>query len=337
MSKWTQSELRRFLDTHSVQGYRVTTHLFGAGTIEKQIRPEKGGFIFYKVVADKPMPFKKFASEMDVSSTPMDLEGWVKKFVRGGMKRLEQGDVGFPAIAWDLRETLEKGGKVSPADSLFRELLDRGCLDVEQRVFCHTFSSDQVEILTPPKKGIGVEVEGARGSTAGAPWAGRVVSHSQKTGIVRIQLFAPVSFMKTPEALEPREVKKGDAFPETWIIGKGIAHMMEDQEGIVLPAGRYSEDGEEYLLESPIPLEEFEEVCRRYYPDEPLCLKQAMMMSVLPLYISEVTLRPLPEEKNLAEQILVDIGPIPEGEYEHIAWEEEEEEKEEEGEEREFA
>ncbi len=183
--------------------------------------------------------------------------------------------------------------------------------------FCHTFQSTDVVLQTPPQIGLGVEVYDHSDAKTG--WPGRISGYSKKKGIVFIEQFAPVPFMEVAEAVDPASIKKSHALPETWIIGKGTAHTMEDEDGVVLPAGRYSDDGETYLLESPIPLEEFDAVCKKYHPDQPLCLQQAMMLTTLPLFIAESTLRPLPEGTTAAD-VIVEIGPIPEGEYEHIVW-----------------
>ncbi len=311
MAKWDPKALKRFLETHSVEGYRVEVPFLGKGTIEKQIRPEKGGFIFYRVIADKSISFKSFVEELSVSNEPMTESQWREKFVKG--------TGGFPAIASDLLTILEEGGKVSQADAMFREMMDRGCIDLDQNVFCHTFPSDDVTLLMPPKKGTGVEVYDHSEGKSG--WPGRVRGFPKKGGIVLIEQFAPVSFMETPESMLPEAIRPDYALPETWMIGKGIAHALEDEEGVVLPAGKYSEDGEQYLLEAPVPLEELAEVCKKFHPDQPLCVQQSMMLTTLPLLLSEVTLRPLPEG-TMAADVLVEIGPIPEGEYEHIIWEE---------------
>ncbi len=311
MAKWNAAELAQFLENHSVSGYPVDAPIFGPGTIDKQIRPEKGGLIFYRVVADTPIPFKQFAEEMGVEVKPMDMAEWRERFVKG---------VGaFPAIASDLLEQLEAGGKVSVADSLFRELVDRGCIDIDQNVFCHTFLSTEVVLRTPPTTGLGVEVYDHADAKTG--WPGRIAGYHEQKGIVFIEQFAPAPFMEVAEAVDPTSIKKNHALPETWVIGKGTAHTMEDEEGVVLPAGRYADDGETYLLEGPILLDEFEAVCKRYHPDQPLCLHQAMMLTTLPLFLAEITLRPLPEGTTAAD-VIVEIGPIPEGEYEHITWEE---------------
>ena len=309
MAKWNAAELAQFLKNHSVVGYPVNVPIFGPGTIDKQIRPEKGGFIFYRVIADQPVPFKQFAEKMGVDTKPMDIAQWTDKFVKGAGS--------FPAIAADLLEQLEAGGKVSVADSLFQELIDRGCIDIDQNVYCHTFPSTEVVLRTPPTSRLGVEVYDHADAKTG--WPGRIVAYHKSKGIVFIEQFAPVPFMEVAEAVDPASIKKEHALPETWIIGRGTAHTMEDEEGVVLPAGRYSDDGETYLLEGPIPLEEFEEVCKKYHPDQPLCLQQAMMLTTLPLFVSEITLRPLPEGTTAAD-VIVEIGPIPEGEYGHIIW-----------------
>lgn len=311
MAKWNPQALKRLIETHSVVGYPVEVPIFGGGVIDKQIRPEKGGFIFYRVMADTPIPFKEFIEENDISDKPMTEEEWREKFVKGGGA--------FPAMQPDLMTRLEEGGKVSHSEVVFRELADRGCVDLDNKVFCHTFPSDDVALKGPPKKGMLVEVYDTNESKSG--WPGRVVGYSKKDGIVLVEQFYPISFLATPEALIPEAVKPSYALPETWIIGKGPAHVMEDEEGVVLPAGKYSEDGEEYHLEAPIPLEELKAVCERFYPDQPLCYQQSMMLTTLPLLLSEVTLRPFPEGTQAEDVVVEEIAAIPEGEYEHIEWE----------------
>ena len=197
MGKWDSGALARFLETHSVEGYPVEVPIFGAGTIDKQIRPELGGFIFYRVIADTPIKFDTFAKKLNVPSTPMTLKEWEDQFAYGSRT--------FPAMASDLRDRLDAGEKVSRTDVLFRELVDRGCIDVDQNVFCHTFPSDDVKLRTPPQNGLGVEVYDQGEGKAG--WPGRVVGYHPERGVVLVEQFAPVPFMQTPEAIDPQSIK----------------------------------------------------------------------------------------------------------------------------------
>jgi hypothetical protein len=290
MSSWDPEELKRLVEAHSVAGYHVAVPLFGHGVIEKQIRPEKGGFIFYKVVANKPVPFKVFAKDMGVSAKPMSISQWRERFVKGAGA--------FPAMAWDLRERLEQGGTVSQADVLFRELMDRGCVDIDQNVFCYTFPSKDVSI-EDPEPGQLVEVSEGHGA---AGWPGRFLGiHEHRQGIALVEQFSPVPYMRTPEALIPAAVKKEYALPITWVLAYGVANALQDA-GWGLPPGAWSENSEEYVLEKPIPLSRIETFC-----DDPAtwkklrqvksisCLQHAMMLHTLPLLADEISFGPLPE------------------------------------------
>ena len=74
MPKWNPQDLRRLVGEHTVVGYRVSVPVLGKSTIELQIRPERGGFVFYKVRADKAVSFKDFAEDMRVSAEPLSIQ-----------------------------------------------------------------------------------------------------------------------------------------------------------------------------------------------------------------------------------------------------------------------
>lgn len=288
MPNWNPEDLKRLVREHSVAGYRVSVPLFVTGVIELQIRPERGGFMFYKVRADEPVPFDRFVKLMGVSDKPMTMKEWRNKFVKG--------TASFPPIAPDLRERLETGEKVSHADAIFRDLVDRGCIDVDQNVFCYTFPSKDV-ILEEPEPGQLVEIDdGLPGVVLGFENVERA-----KDKLVLVQMFTPVPYLRTPEALLPAAVKRSYALPFTWTLGVDLVKAIEKTGG-KLPKGSWSENGEDYILDEPIPLLEIDAFC-----DDPMtwkkldqgksifCLQQAMMLHTLPLVRDEITLRPLPE------------------------------------------
>lgn len=315
MPKWNPSDLRRLVREHSVVGYKVSVPLFDEGMIEKQIRPERGGFIFYKIRAEKPISFDTFIKRMRVSTNPMTMKQWREKFVKG--------TASFPPISPDLRERLEAGEKVSHADAIFRDLVDRGCIDVDQNVFCYTFPAGDVSVQDP-QPGQLVEIDGG--------WAGVVLGFESveraKNKLILIQEFSPVPYLRTPEALLPAAVKKSYTLPLTWVLGVDLVKAIEKTGG-KLPPGEWSENREDYVLEQPIPLSEIEGFC-----DDPetweklgqgkniLCLQQAMMLHTLPLVRDEITLRPLPE--GTTDDVVASITEIEEMEAGDISWPEEE-------------
>jgi len=314
-SSWNPKELKRLVGEHLVSGYKVETPFFKRGTIELQIRPERGGFIFYKVVADEPVPFEAFARKINVSITPLSIKQWRERFVKG--------TASFPAMAWDLRERLEAGKKVSQADVLFRELMDRGCIDLDQNVFCYTFPANDVFIVDPQP---GQLVEVAEGRGPGG-WPGRFLGLDEN-GAALIEQFAPVSYMRTPESLLPEAVKADYALPMTDLLGKGLVHTLEDV-GETVPPGVWSEDGWEYTLETPILLDPIRRFCesrkaRAYMKANPgsgqvaQCIEQAMLLHTLPLIWNEISLRPFPEGES--DDVVVEIETPSDLEVEEISW-----------------
>lgn len=321
MSAWNPEELKRLIAEHSVVGYKVETPFFKRGTIKSQIRPQKGGFIFYNVVADKPIPFNEFARMAHLSTNPLSLKQW-----KGKVK----GTASFPAMAYELRERLEQGGKVSPADVDFQWMSDTGCIDIDQNVFCYTFRSEDVFIVDP-QPGQLVEVSEGRGPGG---WPGRFLGFED--GVAIVEQFAPVSYMRTPEALLPEAVKLDYALPVTQTLAKGLVHMLEDL-GATVPPGAWSEDEWEYELEAPIRLGTIQRFCesreaKAYMKanlgggeHSPQCLQQAMVLHTLPLVWEEVSFRPLPEG-TVAEDVVVSIAEINDPEAQHIVWPAEERE-----------
>ena len=316
MPKWNPADLTRLVREHSVVGYRVAVPLFISGEIERQIRPERGGFIFYKVRAEKPVPFEDFIKRMGVSPKPMTMKQWREKFVKG--------TASFPPIAPDLRERLEAGEKVSHADVIFRDLVDRGCIDIDQNVFCYTFPADDVRI-EEPVPGQLVEIDGGG-------WPGVVLGFEDveraKDKLILIQEFTPVPYLRTPEALLPAAVKKSYTLPFTWTLGVDLVKAIEKTGG-KLPPGSWSENREDYVLDQPIPLSEIEDFC-----EDPktwrklgqgkniLCLQQAMMLHTLPLVRDEISLRPLPEGTP-PENVVAEIAEIEGMEAGDVSWPEE--------------
>ena len=282
--------LREFLKDHTVAGYEVMVPIFGPAVIERQISTG-GGFVFYRVIADKPVPFVRLADEQGVSAEPMTLQQWRERFVGTSTKSL-------PPMAVDLREQLEAGERVSLRDVFFRELMDTGCLDIDQNVTCYSFDSRNVRVRAL-RKGMAVEVD----DDAGVGWAGKVVGLEGKT--VLLEQFAPVTFMRTPKSIDFSKIRKGFYSSEAWALGFGIMDGFEEH-GIKPPAGVLDEDEREYALREPMPIAEIERFCAQYYPDVKHCVYQAMTMFVIPINSQKADFLPLPEGRD-PEEYVVDL------------------------------
>lgn len=303
MPNWNPEDLKRLVSEHTVVGYKVAVPVLGKSTIELQIRPERGGFVFYKVRADKPIPFTRFVEDMRVSTKPLTIKGWRETFAKGSRS--------LPVMAYDLREQLEAGGTLSQADVLFRDLSDRGCMDLDQNVFCYTFPSSDV-FIDKPERGQLVEIWDIANGVAGWP---SVYLGKKGKYLGLFEQLSPAPYMRTPEALLPADVEKSYMMPVTWTLGYGLAHALEDV-GPGLPPGTWSEDKEDYVLDKPIPISVIERFCNDPRTWDKLrqgkndfCLQQAMMLHTLPLVMKEILLRPLPEGTP-PDDIVVDIGEI---------------------------
>lgn len=295
-------ELREFLKGHSVAGYPVVVPIFGVATIEEQITT--GPFVFYKVRAKKPVPFKDFAGALRQSAEPMTIDQWEQKYAgtRGGQWKGRM----FPAMAYDLRETLEKGGAVSEQDVLFRELLDKGCMDPDGKVFCYSFPSEEVE-LRALRRGMAVLVYDRKGGEGGAEnWAGRIVQLQKKKGVVLVESFIPVPYPQAPEAIDPPSIKPGFYSEDVWTLSTIDGGMVEafEQQRLALPPGKHDKAAPQYVLDAPMKVDYFKTFCKEHYPEEPDCLYSVLMLFILPIVVGEAIFRPLPEGRDPDEYII---------------------------------
>lgn len=294
--QWDSDEIKEFLKTHTVEGYRVTAPVFGPSRISKQVILGDGS-TYSVVYADTPVPFSKFAKAMGSDGEQMTLAQWEEAFAYGSHS--------MPTMAYDLREQLDAGKTVSRQDVLFRDLLDRGCMDVDQNVLCYTFNA-----MDTPIRGIkpGMAVQIMDRDTGEMGWPGRIIgieTHKSLGKVVLLEQFVPVPFMQTPDALLPEMIKKGYFSDQTWVLGYGIIDAFEEK-GMDIPPGERRERERDYVLDKPMPLSEIRKFCKANYPDASLCIQQAMIMYILPLVIKEVQFFPFPEGQNPSD-VVVDI------------------------------
>ncbi len=297
---WNAADLREFLIDHSVRGYEVTAPILGPGVIDHQERTG-GGFTYFKVIADNPMPFNEFADAMYVPADQMNLAEWEEKHMYGSRA--------FPIMAVELRERLEEqGGTVSRQDVLFAQLMATGCLDLDQRVVCYSFDSRETPIRVV-RKGQAVLVSDTETGLVG--WPGRVVGFDKSDDGVQyalIEQFAPMPFMMGPEATLPQQIRDGFYSQNVDVIGYGIIDAYEEQ-GLKTPRGKRSKDKKSHELAKTMKMSTFEKFCGKHYPDEPHCVWQAMTLFILPVRLTgekKAKLLPLPAGSDPDEFLVLD-------------------------------
>lgn len=286
------SELRRALETHTVRGYPVTVPIFGKGTILSQA-PTVGAFTYFLVQADKPVPFARWLEMKHIQSQKMTKEELEERYAYGSRR--------LPHMQAELQDILEQGGKVSMADVEFSDLMARGCIDIDQMVHCQPFDSKQV--VMDPKDvapGMLVELEGSNVSMGSRNDVWPVRAVSIKGSILVADLLVPSSYLRMPDAIVSKDIKPGYHSKSTVAFGEGLVQAFE-ANGRELPQGEWSPDRHEYLLNAPLDSSVIKAFCKEFYPEEPHCLWQGMLMYVIPVNISQnaeyhVKIRPLPEK-----------------------------------------
>lgn len=126
-----------------------------------------------------------------------------------------------------------------------------------------------------PRKGDRVRYTAGRESLEG-----RVAK--VKGDVVFLKVTEPVHFLDTPDTIVPGEIMGDMALANTAALGYGPAQALEDQ-GIPLPAGRWSADSRIYHLRKPMPVRKIMEFCKKFYPDEAICWHQAITMTTVPV------------------------------------------------------
>lgn len=282
-------ELKALLARHSVEGYPVEVPILGPAVVEQQIPARED--VFFKVRANEPMPFRKFADSLRYTDEQMDLKAWEEKYKGRSLAFL-------PA---EIQDRLEAGGTASQKDWMFQDLVDRGCMDLDQRVTCYSFKYEEVRIPSVNlKKGMLVDyAHGHEGYGMTAGWAGRVVGFEDGRDIVLLELLVPTPFMRLPHSTVTDRIRKGYYSSKVAFMGYGLVQAFEDN-GRQRPMGKMSEDGREYVLTDLMDLSEIETFCAQHYPEEPHCVYHAMVMYIVPLGKKsetgvEGTFHPLPE------------------------------------------
>lgn len=313
--------LKEILHGHSVAGYPVEVPIFGAATILRQggtspVRTrdiESGAqrigspMPFFVVQIDHPMPFRNYAEGAGISAVPLPAREWERL-----LEEKQTGPIGDSAI---LR--IDAGRDVSPYEATYSAMKDGGQLDSSGNVVMGTFSPQQVQIPDDKlKPNMLVEFSESKESEAGIPgryWGqiggATLPERPIKDGFDRpagnvalLELFSPMPYMEAPDAVASVAIKKDFCSKYTYALGYGLAQAWEMQYG-KLPPGEYASGAEFlYMLTDPQPISKVEKLCRELgkkegWPPQGFdwCVWQAMVMNILPVYMSLGVFRPLPE------------------------------------------
>ena len=282
----------------------VSVPTFGPSTIQTQrnmgMAPGSAPQPYYIIRADKPIPFAlwvntKFHGEANKKLT---LDEWKK--VRGTVRFGDQVGLNLPNY---LVDKLEKGGLLSLADVEFDDLVNRGCMDEEQRVTCHTFWPKDVLIeRSQLRRGMLVEYR-----YDDVSYPGSIAAISKDRKIVYLELFTPISYLDTPDSILSDEIEDSFHSTYTYQLGFGVYEALErasEESGReLIPDGKWDteiqKDRRIYTLKDFMPLEVVKEVCGAYEQDEQkFCWWQSLILYVLPVNIGDTggDWRPLPEK-----------------------------------------
>lgn len=307
--------LREALATYSVEGTKVTVPMLGPSVIESQrnmgMTQGSAPSPYYIVKALEPVPFEDWLRRKfnyGESQKKLTLDEWKKR--RGTVRFGEHQGLNLPNY---LLERLEKGETLSPADVEFDDLVNRGCMDQDQRVTCYTYWPNQITIdPSQLKKGALVEYV-----YDGVTYPGSVAGFSEGGTIVFLELFTPISYLESPDSIASEAIKPSFHSPYTYVLGYGVYEALErasEESGReLIPEGKWDVDDPKkrrlYTTKSFLPLEVVKEVCQAYEPEERnYCWWQSLILYVVPIKLGSLaykgTWQPLPEKTVPTEAVI---------------------------------
>lgn len=310
------AELREALKDHSVEGYPVEVPTYGAGTIVRQggtgpianrnvdtgVTQRGAPQPFFIVKISNPMPFSKYAEQKHLSKDPLTPAQWEDIFdnKRSGVLF---GD--------ETLRRLQAGESVSRWEAEYEAMYDGGQLDGDGNIIYANFFPGQVQIPENRLK-YGMLVEITEGSErAGLP--GRFWGKVDDGKVGLLELFSPMPYMETPDAIASPFIKPEFISKFTYALGYGTYQTWELMRGRdKLPKGHFPEGSERvYYLDEAIPLSKIEKLCRDYTKrelpgqEQPAhCVWQAVILNILPVYMDKVEFRPLPENVVTGEMVV---------------------------------
>ncbi len=268
---------------------------------------------YYIVRANKPVPFeqwlrlnRKFGTEDH--NKKLTLDEWKKH--RGTVRFGEHQGLNLPNY---LVDKLEKGEALSLADVEFDDLVNRGCMDQDQRVTCYTFWPNNVWIEPRQlKKGQLVDYVYENDS-----FPGSIAGFSKDGKTAYLELFTPVPYLDSPDSIASEEIQESFHSPYTYVLGYGVHEALErasEESGRdLIPEGKWDTEEEKkrrlYTMKSLLPLETVKEICETYEPEERnYCWWQSLILYVIPINLDsreyKGSWKPLPEKSVPTDAII---------------------------------
>lgn len=295
--------LREAIETYSVEGTEVIVPAFGEAVIVsqgatglvRQVTPDQtrlgAPMIYYKVRAKKPLPFSDWMVRRYPRMT------YNLQMTRVEWHRVFNGKI--PLMPDYQMRKLEQGGTLSIADMEYDSLMQRGCIDADEKVSCYTFWQDQVFILREQlRRGQLVEFEFGTDSRRMA-YPGSILNINKDRTLVYLELFTPLPALDLSGFISPEAIEPGFYSEYTHALGYGTYEAFEiaEQESgeKLIPYGVWDTDVSKerriYTLKEFMPISIIEDLCREAYGDDPtakvgensLCAVQSMILYVVPI------------------------------------------------------
>lgn len=284
------AELERALQTHSVRGYPAQATPFGDVVLESSVSVRNG--VYYRVRPEEPMPFDRLASFLSLDDMPKGKREWE----RTSPEAWPEGEGGqglslrSPQIVLppEIQARLDAGERISWKDVIETWVARGGCLNEKREVTCYDVNGEEV-ILRTDKIQPGMLVEFFDEKLKKWGWAGRVVKvdGEGRTLTIYVEVFEPVPWMDSPDAMDAEKIQPGFFSSMTWKLGPGTAEAWQKSK-LPMPPGEWlpSTTGRgrhEYLTKEPVPIEAVREMCERFHPGEAACVTQSLMLYILPI------------------------------------------------------
>lgn len=290
--------LEKAIRSSSPIGYRVRVPMGRHGSMMSdgeiiEVLQEYRQTAIYKVRLDKPVPFHEYAKNADLSNEKKTYAEFERELKRSGGSSLpfSEEDVGEGLSEQDLR---------------YRDLMNAGCLDEDQRLICIQSRWEDTELIEI-KKGMTLEYaewyspssheEGTGGIRV---WPGRIVGTMPKDKnpegawpIALLELFEPISYYRTPQAINNEVIKRGHYSEKVWVISYGLYEALEDYAPDRLPReGEWTKDKREFWMKEPLPLthEYVEQFCKSVVPERKhhvKCFLQSLTLFIIPINVGE--------------------------------------------------
>ena len=275
--------LKTAIREHTISDYLLSVPIFdlAKGVSTSIIR----GLTSVLVEPIQPLHIDEVGNRQRWSIEKHDLEYW-----RGyGSSRTPKSPLGWmhPRSV----TVLQEGYSLSMRDIQEMWLKALGHIDADRIVRRYSFNLDQVSMDSENiHPGMVVEFVDTKSETS---YVGRVygtgADPQDGKPLIYLEPFTPVPAFFAPKAISPWVLNDSMIADKTWVLGPGTVAAMK-RKRIKLPKGKYDpkDDREQskkpYFLDQPIPISRVTELCEKYFPGQPICSWQSMVLLVLPLH-----------------------------------------------------